>query len=157
VHVLQPAKQNAQYTFQIGIGLTCQTKVPCTTEFWRQQFSSVLGGQSDPQVDAKTLEQYLNQISSQSTIFKFTGTQGQKFQQTLNTLSPSSNSIMEAKLKAQLLTLWLNYVAGCTGGYESNGMTAYQIIQGSENALLNHQTSQYSYFNNLCEDFNSLT
>jgi hypothetical protein len=63
---------------------------------------------------------------------------------------------MEDKLKAQLLALWLNYIARWTEGYTLNGMTAWQIIQGSENALLNKQTTQYQYWKDLCESFNKL-
>jgi hypothetical protein len=66
-------------------------------------------------------------------------------------------SKMEDKLKAQLLALWLNYVAGWTEGYTLNGMTAWQIIQGSETALQNNQTSQYQYWKNLCEEFNNIS
>jgi hypothetical protein len=90
-------------------------------------------------------------------IFKFTGTQKEKFQQALNILSPPTSSSMEAKLKAQLLALWLNYMAGWTGGYKYGGKTAQQIIQGSENALTNHQTSQYEYWKNMCDGFNNIS
>jgi hypothetical protein len=94
-----------------------------------------------PNRPAETLENYLDQISTQSPIYEFTGTRTQKFQQALAILSPPWRSNMEAKLKAQLLALWLNYVAGWTEGYKYKGMTAWEIIQGSENALLNHQTT----------------
>jgi hypothetical protein len=63
---------------------------------------------------------------------------------------------MEAKLKAQLLALWLNYVAGWTEGWTLNDMTAGEIIQGSEDALINHRTSEYRYWKDLCDDFNNL-
>ena len=63
---------------------------------------------------------------------------------------------MEAKLKAQLLALWLNYVSDYSNGYTYQGKTAQQIIQGSENTLLNHQTSKYEYWKNMCDGFNKL-
>jgi hypothetical protein len=47
-------------------------------------------------------------------------------------------------------------MAGWTGGYKYGGKTAQQIIQGSENALTNHQTSKYEYWKNLCDGFNNL-
>lgn len=156
VHTLEPAQQNGQYTFQIKIGVTCQKEYPHTIGFWKNQFSEALCKSGRPQVPASTLLTYLNQISSQSAIFKFTGTQTQKFQQALNILSPSTHASMEAKLKAQLLALWLNYMAGWTGGYKYGGKTAEQIIQGSENALLNHQTGNYEYWKDLCDGFNNL-
>jgi len=158
VHVLQPAKQDWQYTFKIKIGFSCQEGYPHTIGFWKNQFSESLCKSGRPQVPAATLLTYLNQISSQSQIFNFTGahTQKEKFQQALNILSPSTSSSMEAKLKAQLLALWLNYLAGWTGGYKYKGMTAWEIIQGSENALLNHQTSKYEYWKNMCDGFNNL-
>jgi hypothetical protein len=156
VHTLQPAQQNWHYTFQIKIGVTCQKEYPRTIGLWQNQFSEALCKSGRPQVPASTLLTYLNQISSQSAIFKFTGTQTQKFQQALNILSPSTHSNMEAKLKAQLLALWLNYVAGWTEGYKVDGKTAWQIIQESETALINHLTTKYEYWKNLCDDFNNL-
>lgn len=112
VHTLEPAQQNGQYTFQIKIGTTCQKEYPHTICFWKNQFSEALCKSGRPQVPASTLLTYLNQISNKSAIFKFTGTQTQKFQQALNILSPSISANMKDKLKAQLLALWLNYVAG---------------------------------------------
>jgi len=156
VHILQPAKQDWQYSFQIKIGLTCQEGYPRTIGFWKNQFEKALCRGGNPQVPAATLEQYLDQISSQSPIYEFTGTRTQKFQQALDILSRYTSSNMEAKLKAHLLALWLNYVAGWTGGYKYNGMTAWQIIQGSETALQNHQTGQYGYWKNMCDGFNNL-
>lgn len=156
IRILQTAKENQQYTFQIIMGLSSKEEKPRTVGFWTQQFSAAITQtESKQQIPPATLEQYLNQITSQSKIFKFTGTQKQKFQQALNILEPKHSS-MEAKLKAQLLALWLNYVAAWTEGYTLEGMTAQQIIQDSENALLNHQTSQYEYWKNLCAKFNNL-
>jgi hypothetical protein len=156
VHVIQPAKQCWQYCFQIKIGFTCQEGYPRTIGFWKNQFSEALCKSGRPQIPAATLLTYLNQISTQSPVFEFTGTQAQKFQQALNILSPSTSSNMEAKLKAQLLALWLNYMSGWTGGYKYGGRTAEQIIQGSENALLNHQTGNYEYWKNQCDGFNNI-
>jgi hypothetical protein len=156
VHTLQPAQECHTYTFSVVIKFSCETeRHPCTIGFWKNQFSSCSCKSGDPQVPAATLLTYLNQISSQS-IIKFTGTQTQKFQQALNILSPPNNAIMKDKLKAQLLALWLNYEAGWTDGYKVSGMTAWQIIQGSENALKNGLTSQYEYWKNLCDQFNNL-
>jgi hypothetical protein len=156
VHTLQPAKQNGQYTFQICIGFSCETVKPCSMGFWNQQFSAYTCKKGDPQVSAATLLLYLGQISKLSGIFKFTGTQAQQFQQALSILSPSDSSSMEAKLKAQLLALWLNYLAVWTVDWTLQGMSAWQIIQGSETALLTHKTSQYEYWKNLCYGFNNL-
>ena len=157
VHTLQPAQQNGQYTFQIKIGVTCQKEYPHTIGFWKNQFSEALCKSGRPQVPAATLLTYLNQISSQSPYFEFTGTQKQKFQQALDILSPSNHASMEAKLKAQLLALWLNYVAGWAGGYKYKGMTAWEIIHGSEIALQNHQPNNvYEYWKNMCDGFNNL-
>jgi hypothetical protein len=62
---------------------------------------------------------------------------------------------MEAKLKAELLALWLNCVAGWTSVFNIDGKTAQQIIAGSENVLVNHKTTQYEQWKDLCEDFNN--
>jgi len=156
VHTLQPAQQSGQYTFQIKMGTSCQTKYPCSIGFWKNQFSEALCKNGRPQVPAATLEQYLNQINSQSKIFQFTGSRTQNFQLARNILSQYTSPSMEAKLKAQLLALWLNYVAGWTGGYKYGGKTAEQIIQGSETALQNHQTGNYGYWKGMCEGFNNL-
>jgi len=156
VHTLQPAEQSGQYTFQIKIGTSCQTRYPCSIGFWKNQFFEALCKNGRPQVPAATLEQYLNQINSQSQIFKFTGSQKDKFQKALNILSQYTSPSMEAKLKAQLLALWLNYVAGWTEGYKYGGKTAEQIIQGSENVLKNGPASQYAYWKGMCEGFNNL-
>jgi hypothetical protein len=156
VHVLEPARQDWQYTFQIRINVACQTVAPCPLEFWGHQFLSYPCKPGNSQVNATTLEQYLNRITSQSKVFNFTGTQGQKFQQALSILTLSVSSSMEAKLRAQLLALWLNYVAGWTEGWTLQGMSAQQIIQGSENALINQQTTQYAYWKNLCDSFDDL-
>jgi len=156
VHTLQEAEECHTYTFKIVIKFSCQTEHPRTPGFWKNQFGPYLCKSGQAQIPAATLEGYLDQISSQSNVFSFTGTRNQKFQQALNILSPSWYSSMKDKLKAQLLALWLNYVAGWTGGYKVNSMTAWQIIQGSENALLNNLTGQYEYWKNLCDDFNNL-
>ncbi len=156
VHILQPAQQNSEYTFQIKIGLSCQEGNPCTIGFWKNQFSSQTCKNGKPQVPAKDLENYLDQISTQSPIYEFTGSRTQKFKQALNILDPPNHSNMEAKLKAQLLALWLNYMAGWTEGYKVNGKTAWDIIQGSEYALTHNKTSKYEDWKNLCDDFNNL-
>lgn len=158
VHILQPAQQNWQYQFQIIIAAECQEDcLARTIGFWKHQFSTATcTTKGHQQVSSTQLEQYLNQISAQSQIFEFTGTRKQKFQQALNILDLPRRPSMETKLKAQLLALWLNYAAGWTEGWTIEGKTAWQIIQGSENALQNHQTSQYEYWKNLCDRFNNL-
>jgi len=158
VHILQTARESWQYTFQIKIGIICQIEYPRTIGFWKHQFQTALGIIKGRQhIPSATLEQYLDQITSQSQIFSFTGTQRQKFQQALDILSPPQRSSMEAKLKAQLLALWLNYVAGWTNGYKIDGMTAEEIIEGSENALTTPIPAEYEYWKNLCDRFNNIT
>jgi len=156
VHILQPAKQDWQYNFQIKIGFSCQKEYPCTIGFWKNQFSPYLCKYGKAQVPAATLLQYLNQISNQSNVFNFTGTQKEKFQQALDILDLPRRPTPEAKLKAQLLALWLNYMAGWTDGYKVDGKTAWDIIQGSEYALLHNLTSDYGKWKDLCDRFNNL-
>jgi hypothetical protein len=158
VHILQEAEENWQYQFQIKIDVSCEPECyPHTIGFWKHQFSTALCKIKGKQhIPSTTLEHYLDQISSQSPIFEFTGDRKQKFQQALSLLDPPNHSNMKAKLKAQLLALWLNYVAGWTEGYTVEGMNAQQIIQGSENALLNNLTNKYGYWKNLCDRFNNL-
>lgn len=159
VHILQEAKQNWQYKFQIKIHTTCQPEChPRTIGFWKHQFLAALCKiRGRLHIPAATLEEYLDQITDQSDVFDFTGTtQKEKFRQALSILRTRWRSSMEAKLKAQLLALWLNYVAGWTEGYKLNGMTAYDIIQGSETALDTGATEEYEYWKDLCDDFNNL-
>jgi len=154
--ILQEAKQNCQYQLQISIGISFQEKRPRSLGFWKQQFSTNLDKRGKPQIDAQTLEQYLNQINIQSQIFEFTGTQQQKLQKALDILEMPKHPTMLDKLKAQLLALWLNYVAGWTEGYTLNGMTAQDIIKGSETAITTQSTGEYEYWKDLCESFNKL-
>jgi hypothetical protein len=156
VHTLQEAQEYHTYTFKVIIKVSCETeRHPHTIDFWQNQFSKALCKNGNPQVPPATLEHYLDLISSQSPFYEFTGNRTQKFKQALNILSPSTHSSMEAKLKAQLLALWLNYVAGWTDGYKVDGKTAWDIIQGSEYALL-HLTSDYRKWKDLCDRFNNL-
>jgi hypothetical protein len=157
IYILEKAKENQQYTFQIIMGLSSKEEKPRTIGFWTQQFSAAITQtESQLQIASETLENWLDQISAKSSVMKFTGLKKEKFQQALNMLEMPKRSKIEDKLKAQLLALWLNYVAGWTEGYTLQGMNAWQTIQSSENALQNHQTRQYEYWKNLCEDFNNL-
>jgi hypothetical protein len=154
--ILQAAKQNWQYQFQISIGISFQEKRPRSIGFWKNQFDKALDKRGKPQIPAETLEDYLDQITEQSNVFNFTGIRRQKFQQALNILEMPRRPTMLDKLKAQLLALWLNYVAGWTEGYTLDGMTAQDIIKGSENTILKGLTGEYEYWKNLCENFNKL-
>ena len=157
VHTLQSARENWQYKFQIKIAAKCKPKgYPRTIGFWKNQFDKALDKRGKPQIPAETLEDYLDQITEQSNVFEFTGTRKQKFQQALSILEMPRRPTMLDKLKAQLLALWLNYVAGWTEGYTLDGMTAQDIINGSENAIIHNLTSEYEYWKNLCDDFNNL-
>ncbi|MEM3873693.1 MAG: hypothetical protein QXU45_00955 [Candidatus Bathyarchaeia archaeon] len=157
VHTLQQARENWHYEFKIKIGARCKPKAyPRTIGFWKNQLAPYLGKPGKPQIPAETLENYLDQISAQSNVFEFTGNRKQKFQQAYNILEMPRRPTMLDKLKAQLLALWLNHVAGWTEGYTLNGMTAQQIINGSENAINNNLVGEYEYWKNLCDQFNNL-
>jgi hypothetical protein len=157
IHILEKAEENKQYTFQIIMGLSSREEKPRTIGFWTQQFSAAITQtENQLQIAPETLENWLDRISTESSVMKFTGLKEEKFQQALNTLKAPKYPTMEDKLKAQLLTLWLNYVAGWTEGYTLQGMDARQIIQGSEDALQNQQTYRYEYWKDLCKDFNDL-
>jgi hypothetical protein len=156
VTLLEAAQQGGYYTFKVAMGFTCKTNYPRSKGFWQQELSSALCGTGEEHsIPASTLESYLNQITAASHIFCFTGTRQSKFKTALSILNPSNPSSMEAKLKAQLLALWLNYVAGWTSSCTIDGKTALQTISGSENVLVNHRSSQYEYWKNLCESFNT--
>jgi len=157
IRILQKANENQAYPIQIIMGFSCKEEKPRSIGFWKQQLLAALTqSESQLQIAPATLEHYLNQISTQSPIYEFTGDREQKFQQALNILDLLESTTMEAKLKAQLLALWLNYIAGWTEGYTSEGMTAEDIIEGSENAITEQLTGKYEYWKNLCEKFNNL-
>jgi hypothetical protein len=160
VQILNGASQNWRYTFRTEIVASCQPQAcPRSLGFWKHEFCVALGGDKNDKNEQNfcpaTLENYLDQITRQSRIFRFTGTQKQKLTQTLNILQIPNPTSMENKLKAQLLALWLNYAAGWTAGRTLQGMTAKQIIDGSENALISHQTQKCGYWEGLCECFNT--
>jgi hypothetical protein len=156
IQILQDAQQNTQYTFEIKNTATIQQPSnPQTAAYWKQQLQTLINNPSQATIDPAILKGYLTAISQQSSIFKFTGTQTQMFQQALNILNPTKHTT-EADLKTQLLALWLNQQAAYTSGYKIDGKTSQQIIQISENALQTHQTSRYSTYENQCERFNSL-
>ena len=152
VRVLEGARHPWRYTFEVEIEGSCQPlEHPRSVDFWKNEFCVALGKtKGESYLSLSELENYLDQISRQSQVFKFTGTQKQKFAQAIDP-ADAIKLRMEAKLEQQLLTLWLNQVAGWTAGYTLSGTTAQQIIQGSENALIYHRTSQYEYWENLCE------
>ena len=157
IHILQQAKENWQYRFRIKIDVECRPEChPRTIGFWKIQFAKALFRRGRLRIPTATLEHYLDKISSQSEIFDFTGSRREKFWQAIAILRTRFRSSMEAKLNAQLLALWLNYVAGWTDGYTYEGMNAWQIIQGSENVLLSHETEEYEYWKDMCDGFNNL-
>jgi len=159
VHVLQGAQQSHTYEFEITIKLSCgERQHPRTIGFWAHQFEVALCRRGMAQVDPDTLERYLDEVSSSSDIFEFDGglSRREKFRAAYEILNIGFHSSMEAKLKAHLLALWLNYVADWTEGYTLDGMTAYEIIEGSENALDTGATTEYKDWKNLCDDFNNL-
>lgn len=147
-HILQTAQQGQTYTFKITIKLRDPTIGPGTPGFWKQQLKA--------QINPDSLEEYLDQISTESDIFSFTGTRKQKFDIAFEILSMPKRSSTEVQLKAHLLALWLNYLSGLADGYTIDEMTAKMIIDGSEEALFYGQTETYEYWKNLCDEFNNL-
>ena len=157
VEVLQAAKQNWQYPFHVDIKVSCQQKQhPRTIGFWKHQFSAALLGCGRLHIPDETLEQYLDGITGGSGVYSFTGAQTEKFNDALAILEIPHPVTMEGKLKAQLLALWLNYMAGWTAGYILDGMTAYDIITGSETALNTPNPDSYEYWKDMCDGFNNL-
>jgi hypothetical protein len=157
VHILQTAQECHTYTFEITIKYSCGERPhPRTIGFWKDQFYVALYHRGKAQVDPETLEQYLDEITSSSDVFEFDDSREEKFKVAYKILRIEFGSSMEAKLKAHLLALWLNYVADWTEGYTLDGMTAYEIIEGSENALDTGATTEYEDWKILCDDFNNL-
>jgi hypothetical protein len=165
IQTLANAQQNHQYTFQITNKASAtpeetahpETCHPHTVDFWADQLKLHLNGKcNQAKVDASTLEKYLNQISTQSKIFKFTGSRTQKFQQALNVLTPPNNANTQTKLKAQLLAVWLNQMADWTANFKIDNKTANLIIQNTETVLTKCQTNQYQTWKVVCELFNNI-
>ena len=158
VEILQAAKQNWEYSFEVKIKTSFEPlNHPRTRCYWIYQILvALLDGKQNFYIPAETLEQYLDEITSESNIYSFTGTQQEKFEQALATLIITYPRTMEKRLKAHLLALWLNDVAGYADGWKYTGMTSDEIILGSENVLINHQQDQYEYWKNMCDCFNNL-
>ncbi|MGF3585339.1 MAG: hypothetical protein ACQXXD_06450 [Thermoplasmatota archaeon] len=157
VEILQAAKQNWEYSFQVKIKVSCEPQShPRTIGFWKHQFRVILDGKGNLHIPAEILEQYLDEITSESSVYSFTGTQTEKFEQAFTILKIPHPRTMERRLKAHLLALRLNDVAGFADGWKYNGMTSGEIIKGSEKALVNHLTGQYKYWKNMCDGFNNL-
>jgi hypothetical protein len=141
----------------VKIKVSCELqRHPRTIGFWKHQFRVALDRERKLHIPAETLEQYLDEITSESNVYSFTGTQTEKFEQALIILKIPCPMTMEKRLKAHLLALWLNDVAGFADGWKYAGMTSDEIIQGSENVLINHQAGQYEYWKNMCDGFNNL-
>jgi len=158
VEILQAAKQNWEYSFQVKINVSCEPwRHPRTIGFWKHQFRvALLHRERKIHIHAETLEQYLDEITSESNVYSFTGSQTDKFKESFNILKIPRPRTMENRLKAHLFALWLNDVSGFADGWKYAGMTSGKIIQGSENALINHQSVQYRYWKNMCDGFNNL-
>ncbi|MFX0107410.1 MAG: hypothetical protein ACFE7R_03935 [Candidatus Hodarchaeota archaeon] len=158
IHVLQGAKQHWRYEFRVRIITSCRRR-PRPIGFWERQFSTALqtsrhrsGARTIPVI----LEDYLDNIVVQTDTFSFTGTERQKYKEALETLRPPwSFKRAEAELRAHLFTLWLNYVAGWTEGYQVEGMTAQDIILKTEKVLAYHQTRKYGNCVRLCDTMNN--
>ncbi len=107
------------------------------------------------------IEEYLDNVSSLSRIFSFSGSTVDKLVDAYNTLMPHSrHSDMSQKLKAQLLALWLNYVSGYASGHtiptsDGSSLTAYDIIIEAENVLINSEHDRMELMKDLCESYNT--
>jgi hypothetical protein len=156
--ILQGAKQGWTYAFNVEAKISCgPISHPRQVCFWKYQFCAALTKiKCDEGLTPTTLQNCLNQITQQSHVFTFTGTQNQKLKQALAILQTTCFSSIEARLKSQLLALWLNYVAGWTTGYTVGKMNANQIITGSESVITRHLTKQFEYWKNMCELFNNI-
>jgi hypothetical protein len=160
VRILPSAQQNHQYTFKITNIASATPSEPChphRVTFWVDQLKLYLNGKcSEATKNSSTFEQYLDQVSAQSKIFKFTGSQTQKFQQVLNVLNPSNGGNSETNVRTQLLALWLNQKADWTTNFTIDSKNSNTIIQNTENILIKHQTNQYQISKAVCESFNNL-
>jgi len=149
-HILQTAQECHTYTFKITIELRDPTAGPGTPGFWKRQFQA--------QINPDLLERYLDQINASSKVFNgsFTGSREEKFATAIDILGIPKRSSTLVQLKSHLLALWLNYLSGLANGYTIDDVTAWEIIQKSENAIVKNLTSEYEYWKNLCDEFNNL-
>jgi hypothetical protein len=149
-HILQTAQECHTYTFKITIELRDPAVGPGTPGFWKRQFEA----QTNPDL----LEKCLDQINATSRVFNgsFTGSREEKFATALDILGVPKHSSKEVQLKSQLLALWLNYESGLANGCTIDGLTAIEIIEGSETALTTPSPAEYQYWKNLCDRFNNL-
>lgn len=156
VKVSPEAEANSCYTFNVKIrvsrGLMYRPRPPW---WWRQQFQIALGVRRGTLVvSADELERFLDEVSSESMVYGFTGSQVEKFREAVDVLKGAGNPYVRTRLMGELLSLWLNVVAGWTECLEIKGLTAFEIIEGSEDVLQHSMVYQYRYWRSLCHKFN---
>jgi hypothetical protein len=133
---------------------------PRSKGYWLHQVKVYAEGYGRAHLSLDELLQYLHSVGEQSRVFSFNTTIYDVLQEAYITLKLVDASNHELKLKAQLLALWLNKVANYTSGYSlelPNGtvLTADEIINIVETALLNEEVDKYESLALLCEEYNT--
>ena len=156
VQVSPEVEPNHSYTFDVDIrfsrGLVLRPRPPW---WWKQQFQVALGVRRGVLVvPVDVLERHLDQVSDESAVYDFKGSQTRKFEQAVEILGGYGNPYVKTRLMGELLSLWLNLVAGWTKCLEVKGLTACEVIEGSENVLQQGAVYEYRYWRRLCHKFN---
>jgi hypothetical protein len=140
---------------------------PRSKGYWCHALANSIGHHSHQFPSLSELEDYFDEISSNSYVFNFTGTGLENVMEAMDILGchysgshPWQHNSMEYKLKEQLLAVWLNVVSGYGDGYALNlGNTTVllggEIINISENVLVTHNTPLYESMKNICEEYNT--
>ncbi len=147
---------------------TADFTYPRSSSYWASQIQWCMGGpyatttattiSGVEALDRDFILQLLNNISNDSVIFEFNGTEDEILAQALAILEARGG--VEDKLTGELLALWLNEESGYSTGYtiqlsDGTSLTARNLILLIEEALAEGDTGSYSRLAQVAEDYNT--
>ena len=126
--------------------------------FWKTEFEHWMSGEDQHHVSYDYLLQYLDDIFVlyYNEVFGCSdmeiGTDGISFQEAYDILAVTGGT-MEQKLKRQLLAAELNLISD---NYQADDQLLRHFILEAEEAILLGHTSEYEYFKDVLESYNTL-
>ncbi len=132
--------------------------VPRSHGYWKHQFHVYLTGRGSAQEDNESLAAMLTNISNRSACLDFDGSENVMFQQAYVVLSNSTDS--DARLRRELLTLYLNMESGYADG-KTMTLSNNTVVDGpwltswAENILAHGSPAQKDQVKDVVEEFNT--
>ncbi|MEB3788020.1 MAG: hypothetical protein GSR78_04600 [Desulfurococcales archaeon] len=148
---------------------TADFTYPRSSSYWAGQIQWCMGGSytaataaitsSVDALDRSFMLQLLSNVSNDSIIFEFNGTEDEMLAQALAVLNARDGGV-EDKLVGELLALWLNEESGYSTGYtlqlsDGTSLTARDLILLIEEALAEGNTDSYNRLAQVAEDYNT--